>query len=340
MIKKYEFWNPRTFELPYYIYLGWQCLTKRVPVRSLAKANYALDHGEIGIGSKLQTQRSFDQDYFLPTILLAAELDTPEKKKLVYAFIELHGYPVLLKSDVGCVGKGISKLSSPADVEKKTPLLLGDFILQKFTPFPFECGIFYIRQNNKPRITGINKKHFPSVIGNGKDDLASLAKNHQRYTAHWNAFLQDLDTMEVLEPGQEKRLSFIGSHTLGCKFTDDIDLLTPQLEQAIFNLFERQPGFNFGRVDVKAADQNALQRGEFVVIEVNGIASLPTHMFDPGFSLRQAYKIFFEHARYLVEIAREHSAKPMDLLPYRQVIQRVKTNQRMLNQVHQRLMER
>ena len=340
MFKKYEFWNPRLFELPYYIYLGVQCLINGISIKTLAKANYALDHGEIGLGSKLDSQLSFDQDFFLPSALLSDNLSLEEKKLSVYEFIEKHGYPVVLKSNLGCVGKAIVKLADAEAVEKHTPRLLGDFILQDFTPYSFEFGVFYIRQYGQPKITGINKKHFPTVIGNGQDDLATLAKKNYRYTSHWDSFLQDIDTSEVLAEGVEKRISFIGSHTLGCKFTEDTHLLTAELESAIFKLFESQPGFNFGRVDVKCADEEAFKQGEFVVIEVNGVASLPTNMFDPKHSIWQAYKIFLEHGKYLVNIAKEHRGKTMTLLNYREVIKRVKKNQSTLNQVHQRLMGR
>lgn len=339
MIKAYEFWNPRVFELPYYLYLGWQCLINGISIRTLAKANYALDHGEIGIGSKLASQLVFNQQYFLPSILLDGALANTEKLQLIQGFAEQHGLPLILKSDVGCVGKGVAKLSTQTDIETKAQLLLGDFILQKFTPYPYECGIFYVRYQGQPKITGINKKHFPTVTGNGKDNILTLARNHQRYTQHWGAFLQELDLTEVLADGEEKRLSFIGSHTLGCKFTDDGHLLTTALEKAIFKLFDDQPGFNFGRVDVKAENEQALQRGEFIVIEVNGVASLPTHMFDPKFKLRDAYKIFLQHGKLLVEIAKEHRNKEMPLLSYREVLKRINANQKLLNQVHQRLIE-
>ena len=151
--------------------------------------------------------------------------------------------------------------------------------------------------------------------------------------------MQYIHTERVPQEGEEVCLSFIGSHTLGCKFTDDTHLITPALEQSVYQVFADQPGFNFGRVDIKAESEQALQAGEFVVIEVNGIASLPTHMFDPKFSLIQGYSIFFEHGKYLAEIAYEHRHRPMDLLPLRDIIDRVKTNQGMLNEVHEQLKE-
>jgi len=329
LIKKYEFWNPRLFELPFYIYLGYQCLINRVGIKGLAKANYGLYHGEIGLGSKFDSQLAFDQRFFLPTALIEGESSVDEKKEAINAFVEKHGFPIVLKSNVGSVGKGIVKVNDQADIEKHTPRLLGGYILQKFTDYAYECGVFYIRQNGVSKITGINKKHFPTVVGNGQDNLATLARKHYRYTKHWNSFLQDLDTNEVLAKG---------SHTLGCKFTDDGHLNTRKMEQAIFAVSESQPGFNFGRIDVKAVDEAAFQRGEFVVIEVNGVASLPTHMFDPKFSVWEAYKIFFEHARYLAQIAAEHRGKDMELMSYIDVMRKVRENQAMLNEVHQALM--
>jgi hypothetical protein len=341
LLKHHEFWHPRVFELPYYVYLGWQCLWHRVGVRTLAKANYCLDHGEIGLGSKYVTQLAFDQGYFLPTMLLDGNADNEEKKQQMVAFAEQHGYPLILKSDVGCVGKGIRKVHSAEEIETVLPLLLGDYIVQQFTPYSYECGIFFVRdqraENPRGDISGINRKHFPMVVGNGVDSLHVLARKHERFTHHWQSFLQYLDMERVPEKGEAVCLSFIGSHTLGCRFTDDSDVLTPALEEAVREFFARQPGYNFGRVDVKAESEAALQRGEFVVIEVNGVASLPTHMFDPKYSLQEAYRIFLSHARSLVAIAKQHQQQPMTLLSYREIMRRVKCNQSMLNQVHHQL---
>ena len=340
MIKKYEYWHPRVFEAPFYVYLGIQCLKNWLPIKDLAKANYALNHGEIGIGSKFETQLAFDQTYFMPTILLRDSMSSLEKEQAMHEFVRQHDFPVILKSDVGCVGKGICKISSEDDIREKAPLLLGNYLLQKFTNLPNECGLFFVRDNGVGRITGINVKHFPTVTGNGQDDLLTLAKKHERFTDHWYAFLQTADLSEVLEQGETKRLSFIGSHTLGCKFTDDTSLLTPELQSAISKFFDSQPGYNYGRVDIKFETPEALKRGEFVVIEVNGIASLPTHMFDPKFSVFDAYQIFFEHARLLAKIAKQNQSKQMSLLGYREVIKKASDNQRLLNTVHQKLMGR
>ena len=136
------------------------------------------------------------------------------------------------------------------------------------------------------------------------------------------------------------RLSFVGSHTMGCKFTNDTALATPELEAAVFKLCDAQPGYNFGRLDVRTRDEAALRAGDFRVIEANGVASLPTHMFDPSGSLAGAYAIFLEHARLLAEAANEHRHQPMALSAWRNIAARVKANQSLLNDTHQRVLSR
>jgi len=336
-IKPYEFWHPRLFELPFYVYLAFQCLRYRLPLRGLAKANYALYHGEIGIGSKFDSQMKFDQQLFLPTALLEADWNREEKVAFVTRFVEEHGYPLILKPDVGLVGKGILKLHDDSEARARISQLSGSYLVQQFTPKDCEWGIFYCRSKGTAEISGINRKHFPAIVGNGCDSIQVLAENHERFTAHWQTFLQYHDTSRIPDEGETLTLSFIGSHTMGCKFTDDIEILTDDLQRAVFALFENQPGYNFGRIDVKAASEAALQRGEFVVIEVNGISSLPTHMFDPTYNVIDAYRIFFEHGKRLAAIADEHREQEMSLLPHRDILKKVIASQSLLDKVHQEL---
>ncbi len=334
LIKRYEFWPARLFETPFYLWLVLQCLLRGIGIRTLAKANYALNHGEIGLGSKFETHQAFDEKHFLPTSLMPESFSTAEKVAFIEEFADQHGYPLLLKSNVGCVGKGIIKLHKTEDIKGLLPSLVGDYIVQKFTPFNTEYGVFYTRHQGQPCITGINRKHFPGVTGNGHDSLGSLAKDHYRFNDHWDAFLQYHDLQRIPSAGEKVQLSFIGSHTLGCKFTDESHLITTQLETAVFEVFQNQPGYNFGRIDIKAESPEAFLRGEFVVIEINGVASLPTHMFDPKYSLLEAYRIFLEHANMLARIAREHRQKPMEFLPVKELIQQIKTGHSTLNEAH------
>ena len=333
-MRSFEFWPPRVFEAPYYLYLVLKCARRMLPIKYLAKANYALDHGELGLGSKYTTQMAFAQNRFLPTTLLEAYQTPSALEQTIDTFVQAHGYPVVLKPDIGALGKGVMKIRSKADAERVREVIQVPFLLQAFSPFTYEYGVFFTRKKGVNRITGINKKHFPSVVGNGHDTIAQLAASHYRFTDHWRIFLKYIDTERIPDEGEHVQLSFIGSHTMGCKFTDDTHLVTPALKASLFSVCDSQPGFNFGRLDVKAESEEAFREGQFVVIEVNGVASLPTHMFDPANTLHRAYQIFMNHGSDLVDIANEHRSQPMNLSSYSEIWRLAKSNSVLLNDIH------
>ena len=146
-MQPFEFWHPRVFEAPYYLYLLLQCARRRLPVKFLAKANYELDHGELGLGSKYSTQMAFAQSRFLPTELLDAPQTISTFLKTLDGFTKSHGYPIILKPDIGAVGKGILKLNSRSEASRVVSVIQAPYLLQAFTPFSFEYGVFFIRKN-------------------------------------------------------------------------------------------------------------------------------------------------------------------------------------------------
>lgn len=291
------------------------------------------------MGSKYDTQMAFPQDRFPATRLLKGGLDRAAQLVLIDEFALAHRWPVVLKPDVGAVGKGVIRLDTPEMAQRHLPAIDSDYLLQAYCKLPEEFGVFYVNVDGRQRITGINRKHFPTVLGDGHSTLGELAREHPRYTEHWPLFLQYLDLDEVPAKGVSVRLSFVGSHTMGCMFTDDTALLTDGLFEAVKTVCAPQPGFNFGRLDVRAASDAAFQAGEFVVIEVNGVASLPTHMFDPQNSLWRGYQIFLQHAGFLAQAASENRLQSMPLLPLREVWRRAVANNKLLNKQHERALK-
>ena len=107
----------------------------------------------------------------MPTELLVADASLAAKVAQVTRFAAAHGYPLILKSDIGRVGKGVSKLHAAGPFHDRIARLRGNYILQAYTPYNLEYGEFYVRHQGRARITSINKKHFPTVIGNGVDSI-------------------------------------------------------------------------------------------------------------------------------------------------------------------------
>jgi hypothetical protein len=103
-----------------------------------------------------------------------------------------------------------------------------------------------------------------------------------------------LDT--VPSPGERVQLVFVGNHCKGSIFQDGGALVTPALTEAIERLASSLPDFFFGRIDVRFASSVGLRRGTgFRVIEINGVGSEATHIWDPSTRLLDAWRTQFFH---------------------------------------------
>ena len=83
--------------------------------------------------------------------------------------------------------------------------------------------------------------------------------------------------------GERVRLVFVGNHCKGSIFRNGIALATEALTDRVERLARALPDFHFGRIDVRFGSVQALARGEgFRVIEINGVGSEATHVWDPA----------------------------------------------------------
>ena len=110
----------------------------------------------------------------------------------------------------------------------------------------------------------------------------------------------------MLEEGEELRLAEAGNHCQGTLFQDGAHLITPQLEARIDELAKKREGFYFGRIDLRYTDEASLKRGDgFAVIEINGVTSESTNLYDPAWSLGRAYKVLRQQWSLCMQIGAE-----------------------------------
>jgi len=337
-MKRYEFWDPRLFNLPFYAYLAIRTVQAGIHPKTLFKANYALENGDLR-ASKFRLQQTVGAAKFPPTLFVADPQGIRQKKRQVMRFAGVHHFPVIAKPDIGECGKAVKLIHDEAQLDQFLPLISSDYLIQPVIPLPVEYGIFYVRYRGRPRIIGINGKTFPHVRGNGRDTLKRLIHQNPRYSHHWRGFIHDTDLGRIPAPGEIIRLSQIGSHTMGCMFTDKTHLTTPLLENAVYGLLEDVPGVNFSRLDVRAESKAEFQKGKFQLIEINGVSSLPTEMFDPQYSVFDAYRIFFRVADWLVKIAKENRYQPMKPIRLRRLFRQLQQDGRILEETHRRLLQ-
>ncbi len=302
VLSTFEFWPGWLFYAPVVFY--WLLLGIRYRNLSLATAaNPHIESGGLCGESKSSIldqvaahQRAWLADYV--RILIGRD-----DSGFALEALDARGirFPIVVKPDIGCHGDGVRLVTDAASLDR----VLGDFavgvwvLLQEYIAFEGEAGAFYVRvPGHEPRITSLTLKHAPVVVGDGTCTLRQLieAEPRTREIAHLY-FPRLRDRLDVVVPlDRPVRLVFTGNHCKGSEFRDGRADITASLTAAIDGVCRSMPDFHFGRVDLRYENARALHMGDrFRIIEINGVGSEATHIWDPGTTLRDAYLAQFEH---------------------------------------------
>lgn len=217
-------------------------------------------------------------------------------------------WPIVLKPDVGERGAGVVIARNEADVD--AALARSEALLaQAYVP-GVEFGIFYVRPADAAHgeIFAVTEKRLLAVVGNGERTLEQLILGHDRAVAQASLFLQlhASRLLDVPAAGEVRQLSELGTHCRGAWFLDGQHLVTPALQAAVEQVSRTLPGFHFGRYDVRTPSAEALQQGEFTVIELNGVTSEATSIYDPRYSVWHGWRVLREQWRLAFHIGAEN----------------------------------
>ena len=222
-------------------------------------------------------------------------------------------YPLIAKPDIGLRGSAVKKINSPEELKIYVEKANFDFLIQDLIPYKNEIGIFYVRFPNEieGRITGIVAKEFLIIVGNGYLTARELIQQNPRYEMQsqklQNEYGEKLN--RVLAVGEEWNLVPYGNHIRGAKFIDGSHRINQKLTKTINEMCLQIPGFYFGRLDLMYNSWEELEEGKnFLIVEMNGAASEPTHIYDPKHSLFFAWKELARHITYMYKIS-EHNHK-------------------------------
>jgi hypothetical protein len=308
-LKNWEYWPTFMFyipNLPYALYLA-------IKARSLTfytAANPILKSSGNGTESKYETIKLIPKKYRPKTILVTPN----ENIDLVFKKIEIEKieFPVIAKPDIGFRGLLVKKINTETELEeylKKYPI---DIIIQEFISYKNECGIFYYRLPNqeKGNITSITLKKFLSLIGDGKSTLSELILNDKRASIYY-AIFKEIHKEELNSiPKKETPvlLSSIGNHSKGAQFKNGNDLKSNELTTVIQEIEQQIDGWYYGRLDIKYESfEKILSDNEFKILEINGIISEPTHVFDAStYSYFNALKSIRNHWKILYNVSTEN----------------------------------
>lgn len=313
-LSRWEFWPPWAAYAPVLGYvLGLAARHRSLTV--FTAANPAIPAGGFIGESKIDILRGLGTASVARSLFLEGTLPTAVKIERVEAFLSSleRQLPIVVKPDQGQRGSGVHVARTREDFHARLAHTGVDTIVQEYIP-GLEFGVFYVRRpgESRGRILSITEKRLPSVIGDGCSTLEALILKDPNTIGMARFHLrQHADRLHEVPPfGQLVSLGDCGSHCRGARFFDAGVLLTPALERAIDDIAARFHGFCFGRFDLRVPSRDALTRGEDItILELNGVTSEVTHIYDPRVSLIEAYRALCGQWRLAFEIGAANAAR-------------------------------
>lgn len=252
--------------------------------------------------------------------------DTPQRLRQVRSAMRTlrMKFPVVLKPDAGERGNGVVIARDETAVAKYVTANSDAFIVQKYVP-GCEYGVFYYRYPNETHghVFAITDKRMITLTGDGKSDLETLILSDPRaiLMADFHLDRHAANLRSILASGMVYPLVELGTHCKGALFLDGAHLITQELTRAIDRISKNFAGFYFGRYDVRVPDEQHLRAGKKIsVIELNGVTSEATSIYDPKHSIFFAYRTLFKQWRIATEIGLQNIRRDHTTTSLRQLI--------------------
>ena len=317
---RWEFWPSWPIYLPLVPWFLWQGIRHR-GLTVFTCTNPSIPAGGF-VGESKSQILSCLPEAFVPRWTAIPDASThplEERLQAVRDFVLREGldFPLVIKPDVGERGAGVHITHAWDEVRTALDADNRLMIAQQFA-HGSEFSVFWMKRPSEShgRIFSLTVKHRPKVTGDGRRTLFDLILADPRAVALASTYLEENpDAREwIPEAGERVALTTVGAHSRGTVFEEGRHLITPQLTAAIADIASRfggrdddvPDGLDFGRFDVITEDEHALAAGrDLRVLEVNGVTSESTNMYDRRYSLFDAWRLLRQQWRICYAIGAE-----------------------------------
>ena len=312
-LTKWEYWPTYMFYVPMIPYFLYKALRARNLIFYLA-INPAIKYSGNGTESKYKTILLIPEKHRPKTVFIKTGEDIESIKNKIKK--EAITFPLIAKPDVGFRGLLVKKIDTFETLKKYLHKNDVDIIVQEFIDFKNECGILYARIPGEPKgtITSITLKKFLTITGDGTSTLSNLILKDQRARIYYD-YLKSIHKEHlnsVPEKDTKEIISVIGNHVKGTQFLNGNHLIDDELTTMLDDFNSQIDGWFYGRLDIKYDTFEKVKKGQdFKVLEINGIISEPTHIYDPttGASYFDALGSILKHWSIMNKIARKNHAE-------------------------------
>jgi hypothetical protein len=278
----WEYWPGKAFYYPIAPYIFWLMWRSR-HICFCTAANPGIYTGGLGLESKFDTLQKIPLPYRPRSVLISPTAPFAEvEQDIADAGI---AYPLIAKPDIGFRGLLVKKINSPAELKGYLSRFPFAFVLQEYLDLPEEVGVLYYRLPGDARgqITSITTKEFLAVWGDGQSTVAELMIKDTRALLQLERIRAEQPGLlgQIPSAGEKVALGIVGNHAKGTRFINSSAQIDEAITSTIDSLAQQIEGFYYGRFDLKCASFESLRSGQgIMVIEINGVCSEPTHIYD------------------------------------------------------------
>ncbi|WP_293890133.1 D-alanine--D-alanine ligase [Flavobacterium sp.] len=331
----WEYWPFQIVYIPIYFLWAYYALKART-IFFFNACNPTMKNGGFVMDSKIEIYELIPQHFYPITKFVKEKIPFREVETLLET--SKIKFPFIVKPDIGLRGSAVKKVTNVNELEAYHNKANFDYLLQDLIPYENEVGIFYVRfpHEKHGRITGIVAKEFLIIEGNGLSTIEELLKTNPRYEFQLKTLENEYGNLlkTILAKGERRNLVPYGNHARGAKFLDYSNLISPELTKVIDEMCLQVPEFYFGRMDLMYNTWDELEKGKnFSVVELNGSASEPTHIYDPKHSLFFAWKELARHIRYMFQISVENHKRGFPYLSHKVGMQQYRLHLEQSNKI-------
>jgi hypothetical protein len=317
----WEYWPWYIANIPVFFMVLWFALRAR-KLFFFSAVNPAIETGGVWGESKFEILESIPLSYRPTTLFFKKEM--PFEK--VLADMENAGqqFPLIAKPNVGERGFLVSKIESPEELSDYLAKNKVDFLLQDFLPGPLELSVLHYLPPgaSSGATTSICIKNFLEVRGDGASTIRALMEKNPRAKLQVERFEKDFPNLLGQVPGQGEQvlLEPIGNHCRGTTFLNGNYLIDEQLMQIFDKVMAEMNDIHYGRFDLRCSSVAALKNGNFKVMEFNGIAAEPAHIYDPAIPVWKKYQVMWSHWNIIYRLYRTQQKRGKESMTLKEAL--------------------
>ena len=222
-------------------------------------------------------------------------------------------YPMICKPDIGYKGHKVMRVDNDAELDEMLKEYKdGDLLVQEYLSESREYSIMYYRilSSGESGITSFVEKHMPTIQGDGKRTIEALINDLGNPFINTEWIFRKLGNRrsKILESGKSLVVDHIGNYSRGSKFEDLRAQIDDDLLSAMNDFFDKVPGINFARLDIKSNSVEDIKAGRFRILEINGAKSEPIHIYDPRVGFTKIVSDISFHWKILFRVVKDNIA--------------------------------